>query len=70
MSGYTPIHGKCIFWREQPDEDDRYDTRIKPEDRRVRGTCFVDGDLWEYTVATVPADCPLHRKCRYYIRHG
>ncbi len=67
VDGYTPIHRKCLFWREQIEDEDVYDSRLSEQDRRVSCTCFVEGDRWAYTVATVPPDCPKARKCRYYI---
>ena len=70
MDGFAPIKGKCLYWRERLDEEDRYDSRLKKDEWRVHSTCFVDGDRWEYTVSTIPPDCPLHRKCRYHMRAG
>ena len=70
MDGFSPIKGKCLYWRERLDEDDRYSPRLKQDDWRVQGICFVDGDTWDYTLSTVPSDCPLRLKCRYYIRAG
>ncbi len=68
MDAFSPIPGKCQFWREQPDEDDRYDSSIRFEDKRVRATCWIDGELWVVTNATVPSDCPKRMQCRYYIK--
>lgn len=67
MDGFAPIKGKCYYWREAVDDDDRFNTRVKKTEWRVRCTCFVLGDGWTYTVETVPADCPERRTCRYYI---
>ncbi|MDI6900603.1 MAG: hypothetical protein QMC79_02785 [Anaerosomatales bacterium] len=68
MDPYAPVKGKCTFWREQPNEDDRWDTSVKPLDRRVTCTCFIEGDVWLVTVGTIPPDCPKRYKCRYYVR--
>jgi len=70
VDGYSPIRGKCFYWREQVDDGDRYNTRVKPEDWQVECTCFVEGTRWLHTVSTVPADCPQKRHCRYYIYYG
>lgn len=67
---YTPIKGKCMWWREALDEEERWDTRIKPEDMTVRCFCFIEGRAWAHKRCEVPADCPESRRCRYYIRHG
>ncbi|MBI5231141.1 MAG: hypothetical protein HY876_03135 [Coriobacteriales bacterium] len=65
---WEPIKGKCMWWREIPNEDDRYDGRLKPEDRRVSCECFVEGRGWVYPTIEVPKDCPEARRCRYYIK--
>ncbi|GAV32096.1 MAG: hypothetical protein H5T75_01030 [Coriobacteriia bacterium] len=70
MDAYSPIKGKCQFWREQPDEDDAYSLSVKPEDKRIRCTCWVDGDLWVFKASEVPSDCPRRMQCRYYIKTG
>lgn len=70
MDEFSPIQGKCFYWREQLDDEDRYDTSVKKEDRRVECTCFVEGTRWPYTVDTVPDDCPDKWRCRYYIYFG
>ncbi|MDA3936350.1 MAG: hypothetical protein PF636_05725 [Actinomycetota bacterium] len=70
MDPYTPIKGKCNWWRENLMEDDRYDTSIKDDDKRVACSCFVEGFFWEYRAADVPSNCPQNRSCRYYIRHS
>jgi len=70
MDGFNPIRGKCFYWREQRNEEDKFDSSIKKEDRRVNCTCFVEGDLWTFTVTTVPPDCPQRMHCRYYVRAG
>ena len=70
MSGFAPIRGKCHYWREALDDDDRYDSRMKQPDWRVHCSCFVLGDRWTFTVETVPSDCPQRMHCRYYIFNG
>lgn len=67
MDAFSPVKGKCQFWREYPEEDDRYNTSIKFDNKRVRCSCWVDGDQWLVTNATIPADCPRKFECRYYI---
>lgn len=68
MDPYSPIKGKCAFWREHPNDDDVWDTSIKKENRRIMCTCFIDGDMWTRTEGTLPADCPKRFKCRYYVK--
>ncbi|KAF0206815.1 MAG: hypothetical protein Q8S43_03810 [Actinomycetota bacterium] len=70
MDAYTPIKGKCRFWREAPEMDDLYNTAIKKDDKRVVCTCFVEGDMWVVPTKDTPSDCPKHRMCRYYIKTG
>lgn len=70
MDAFSPIRGKCRFWREQADIDDVYDTSLKKEDKRVVCTCFIEGDMWSMPTKDVPADCPKQYKCRYYVKAG
>ncbi len=71
MSGwYTPIKGKCTWWRESVHDDDLHNAAVKPEDKRVQCMCMVEGRGWTFTSAEVPADCPEHTRCRYHIKHG
>ncbi len=70
MDGFSPINGKCRFWRESAEVDDQYNTTIKKEDKRVRCTCFVEGDMWVTPAKDTPADCPKRYHCRYYIKTG
>lgn len=65
--GMTQVRGKCQFWRERLNEDDRWDPQVKPAKRRVDCSCFVEGDCWESTIATLPSDCPQKLRCRYYM---
>lgn len=67
--GYTPIRGKCTWWRERAVEEDRYERRIKEEDKRFACSCFLEGEGWTYRQAEVPEDCPRSLHCRYWIRH-
>lgn len=64
----TQVRGKCQYWRERLNEDDRWDLAVKPPQRRVDCSCFVEGDRWEATISSVPLDCPVHFRCRYYIK--
>jgi len=70
MNIYAPIKGKCTWWREFPNEEDRFDSALRDSDRRVECVCFVEGDAWEYKFKDVPDDCPFYRRCRYHIRSG
>jgi len=66
---YSPVKGKCTWWRERAVEDDIYDTRLKEHQKRVSCSCFVEGTAWTFARADVPSDCPDMRACRYYIKH-
>ena len=68
MGQYSPVRGKCTWWRETPDEDDAFSVRVKPEDKRIQCVCFVEGKGWGFTTADIPADCPDRLHCRYYVR--
>lgn len=68
MDQFTPVKGKCLYWREALNEDERWNVRLKPEQRHVDCTCFVEGDLWQFLIGEVPEDCPTKRSCRYYIK--
>jgi len=68
--GFSPIKGKCTYWRETLVEDDRFDSRVKKADKRVLCNCFVEGNTWPATVSTIPRDCPETYHCRYYIKTG
>lgn len=67
--GYTPVRGKCTWWREAPHPDDVYDVRLKEHEKRVVCSCHVEGKGWTFTRAELPSDCPESRHCRYYIKH-
>jgi len=68
MDAFSPVKGKCRFWRESSEIDDLYNMSIKAEDKRVVCTCFVEGDMWVMPAKDTPVDCPTRYKCRYYIR--
>ncbi len=70
MDAYSPVRGKCTWWRETPVEEDAHNITIKAADKRVRCTCFVEGYFWTHRSCEVPADCPNIRHCRYYIKSG
>ena len=59
-----------MWWREVLVEEDAHDITIKPEDKRIRCTCFVEGYEWLYPKKETPSDCPSTRSCRYYILSG
>lgn len=68
MNVYMPVKGKCLWWREFPSEEDRFDRGLEPGQRRVHCTCYVEGDGWDYMARDVPVDCPEGRRCRYHIK--
>jgi hypothetical protein len=71
MAGwYTPVKGKCTWWRESIDEDDEHDMRKKDADKRWHCICGVEGRGWTFVHAELPADCPEAYRCRYYIKQG
>lgn len=70
VDAYAPIKGKCVWWREALDEEQRYNRNVRREDITVRCSCFVEGDFWTYRNADLPANCPRSRSCRYYIKHA
>jgi hypothetical protein len=71
MSGwYSPIKGKCTWWREALHDDDAHDSRLKMADKRVVCMCTVEGRGWAYLHKEIPSDCPDARRCRYYIKSG
>lgn len=65
---FSPIKGKCTWWREYPVDDDVWDSRLKPDQKRIECTCFVEGKAWTLARGDVPSDCPDNRHCRYYIK--
>ncbi len=66
---YSPIRGKCTWWREQEVEEDIWDVRLRESEKRVRCWCFVEGFVWTVNRTEVPENCPDNLHCRYYIRH-
>lgn len=68
--GYSPIRGKCTWWRERAVDEDIWDSRIREDAKRVTCSCFVEGNYWTFTRGEVPSDCPNQRACRYYIKQG
>ena len=68
MDAYTPVKGKCLYWREAIDIEDKHDATVKKPDKRVNCSCFAEGYFWHFVAATIPVDCPLSRRCRYYIK--
>lgn len=66
---YSPIKGKCTWWREAAVHEDVWDTRIREDEKRVQCSCFIEGTAWTTTRGEVPSDCPESRRCRYYIKH-
>lgn len=66
---YTPIRGKCMWWRETPVDEDIYDVRLREDEKRVHCSCFVEGRVWTHSRGDVPADCSEWKHCRYYIKH-
>ena len=70
MDPYSPIKGKCTWWREVAVDDDTHDISIKPVDKRVQCSCFVEGLSWTHTRTSVPSECPDSDHCRYYIVSG
>jgi len=68
MDQYSPVRGKCTWWREVPRDEDRYDVTLKPEQRRILCTCFIEGYRWDFVGAEIPAECPNFTRCRYYIK--
>jgi hypothetical protein len=68
LDGQSQVRGKCQYWRERMNDDDRWDIDLKPHERRVMCSCFVEGDQWDATVGTLPDDCPDRFRCRYHVR--
>jgi hypothetical protein len=71
MSGwYTPVKGKCTWWRESLHDDDAHDLSVKLPEKRVQCMCMIEGEAWTFTHEEVPKDCPEFRRCRYYIKNS
>lgn len=69
-SWYTPVKGKCTWWREVIVDDDQYNTSIKLPNKRVKCMCTIEGRGWTFLHSEVPSDCPDSRACRYYIKNS
>jgi hypothetical protein len=65
---FSPIRGKCVWWREVPNSEDLFDPSVKAAQKRVDCSCFVEGYRWTFTTAEVPIECPSYRVCRYYTK--
>lgn len=68
LGAFSPIRGKCTWWRETPDDGDAHNSRVKPENKVVRCLCFVEGKGWGFNTSELPSDCPERFHCRYYIK--
>ena len=68
MDPFSPVRGKCTWWREVPYDEDLYDVTLKPDERRIKCSCFVEGYRWDLPLAEVPHECPRANNCRYYIK--
>lgn len=66
---FSPIRGKCMWWRETAVDEDVYDVRLREDEKRVNCACFVEGHLWIHSRGEVPPDCTEWKHCRYYIKH-
>ena len=64
----SAVRGKCVWWREKPNEEDAENSRLHASERRIDCSCFVEGFLWEFAIDDLPRECPEARKCRYYAR--
>ena len=70
MDVYVPVKGKCTWWREIPNEEDRHDISLRANKKRVECVCVVEGRTWQHIAKDVPSDCPDGRSCRYYVKHA
>ncbi len=71
MSGwYTPVKGKCTWWRESLHDDDVHNDSIKNSNKRVQCMCMVEGMAWTFKSSEVPPECPEGYRCRYYIKNS
>jgi hypothetical protein len=68
LDGQSQVRGKCQYWRERMNEDDRWDTDVKPLAKRVKCSCFIEGTLWDAIVGDLPVECPISLTCRYHVR--
>jgi hypothetical protein len=65
---FAAIRGKCVWWREIPNDEDRYSTDVKPAQKRIECSCFIEGYGWTFETAEVPPECPRERGCRYFVK--
>jgi hypothetical protein len=65
---YSAIRGKCVWWREIPNDEDRFSNDVKAPRKRIECSCFVEAHRWTFVTAEVPAECPRDRQCRYYVK--
>ena len=68
MDSFSPVRGKCVWWREIPNGEDLYDLGVKDADKRVECSCFIEGFQWTFTRLEVPIECPRNRSCRYFVK--
>jgi hypothetical protein len=68
LDGQTSVRGKCQYWRECMNEDDRWENDVKPADKRVKCSCFIEGLQWDATVGDLPGECPEAVSCRYHVK--
>jgi hypothetical protein len=68
MDSYAPVRGKCVWWREMANSEDRFDANLKPAEKRWDCSCFVEGYRWEFVFTEVPSECPNSRHCRFFVR--
>lgn len=68
MDAYSPVRGKCVWWREVPNTEDVWDLNVKPADKRMECSCFVEGYRWTFITVELPADCPKANNCRYFVK--
>jgi hypothetical protein len=68
MDNYSPVRGKCVWWREVPNSEDRHNANVKPAEKRTECSCFVEGYRWTFVLAEIPLECPRSRECRYFVK--
>jgi hypothetical protein len=68
LDGQTNVIGKCQYWRERMNEDDRWDSDVKFAAKRVKCSCFIEGTQWDATAGELPDECPASLTCRYHVR--
>jgi hypothetical protein len=64
---YSAVRGKCVWWREVPNQEDRFDLDVKAPQKRIECSCFVEGYRYTFETAEVPMECPRARACRYFV---